>query len=110
MQDRLKPKKKRKFKINTNILTNIVSSQKRQNHRMDEIEEKRATAELRKLVGGNARAKLMTNVLNSEKLEDLRDTKMEKVGSEYVRVKKKPPPPVNFNKFERNEDGTLNPE
>lgn len=52
----------------------------------------------------------MTNVLNTEKLEDLRDTKLQKVGSEYVRVKKKLPPPVVYNNFERNEDGSLTQE
>lgn len=96
--------------MNTSVLTNIVTSHKRANHRMDELEEKRATVELRKIMGNNARAKLMTNVLSTGNLEELRDTELKKVGTEYVRVKKKAPPPVVYNKFERREDGSLTQE
>ena len=51
MKERLKAPHKRQLKIN------IVASQKRTNARMDELEEKSATVELRKIMGDNSRVK-----------------------------------------------------
>ena len=54
----LRPSYKPKFSVNTSILKNIISTQKKINHRMDKEEEIRATKKLQKLEGPSARVKL----------------------------------------------------
>jgi hypothetical protein len=52
----------------------------------------------------------MTNVLNTDSLQELEETRMKKIGNEYVKVKKVLPPPIVYNKFDKNADGNLNEE
>ena len=89
-----------------------MASQKRTNARMDELEEKNATVELRKIMGDNSRvrvevwiftlkAKLMTSVLNNESIKELSENRLQKIGDIYVKVKKPELPPIVLNEFRK---------